>query len=399
MNKFFIVFFHTYKKHIVSRAFVVSTLITLGLIYALSTTGRATSEAEKQNIKTVGFIGETSIENRLQNELVKNESATKLIKYKDEKQAKDDANWGKINAYVLVKPQTFETNYFAKELVDQQLMRDLQTGMNSIKKEETYKQLSLSKKDTDRINENVTFIKTPLGEKAKSEDEINQSLIIVFALLFIIYATVVFYGSAIAYEVASEKSSRIMEILITSVSPITQMFGKILGVALVGITQYVIFFIGGRFSFYHTTINLSKVPKETFIYAFIFFLLGYFLYASILATLGSIVNRIEDIHQTISPINVLVIIGFVLSIFGLVDPTTKLTTITSFIPFFSPMIMFLRIAILDVPQWQILLSIGILVISIIIFSIIGAKVYKGGVLLYGKTSFKNLKRAFSVHKK
>lgn len=137
-----------------------------------------------------------------------------------------------------------------------------------------------------------------------------------------------------------------------------------------------------------------------YIYAIVFFLLGYFLYATLAAMLGSLVSRIEDVNQLIMPMTMLIVIAFVIAMTGLGMPESTLITVTSYIPFFTPMIMFLRIGMLNIPFWEIGLSIGIMIVTIALFAALAARVYKGGVLMYGKSgSLKDFKRAINLSKK
>src|SRR5690625_6706802 len=101
---------------------------------------------------------------------------------------------------------------------------------------------------------------------------------------------------------------------------------------------------------------------------------------------GSLVSRVEDLQQLLMPMFILIIIGFFIAMFGLNVPEATFITISSFIPFFSPMIMFLRVGMLEVPAWEIALSIGILIGTIVILGLIGARIYRGGVLMYGPRS-------------
>src|SRR5699024_5543126 len=152
----------------------------------------------------------------------------------------------------------------------------------------------------------------------------------------------------------------------------------------------------GIFSYF----GIQDTSPSLFIYAVVFFLLGYLLYATLAAMLGSLVSRVEDVQQLILPMTFLIMIAFFIAMFGLNMPASKLVVISSYIPFFSPMLMFLRVGMVDVPVWEVALSIGILVASIIVLAILGAKVYKGGVLMYGRTSsLKDLKKAMALSKK
>lgn len=105
-------------------------------------------------------------------------------------------------------------------------------------------------------------------------------------------------------------------------------------------------------------------------------MLGYFLYATLAAFLGSVVSRIEDVQQTITPMTLLVVAGFMIAMFGLNAPDAGFITVTSFIPFFTPMIMFLRVGMLDIPFWQAAVGIGITLLTIVILAVIGVKFIK-----------------------
>src|SRR5690625_5133199 len=116
--------------------------------------------------------------------------------------------------------------------------------------------------------------------------------------------------------------------------------------------------------------------------------------------LGSLVSRVEDVQQLIMPMVFLVIIAFFIAMFGLSVPDSKFVTISSYIPFFTPMVMFLRVGMLNIPAWEIVLAIGLLVVSIILLGILGARVYKGGVLMYSRSSlFKDFRKAMALSKK
>ena len=218
------------------------------------------------------------------------------------------------------------------------------------------------------------------------------------------------YANMIATEVATEKTSRVMEVLISSVSPVQQMFGKILGIALLSITQMILFFGVGYLAVkgslsdmnegFFSVMGFGDTRISTIIYAMIFTLLGYLLYATLAACLGSIVSRVEDVQQAVTPMMLLIVAAFMLAMFGLGDPSATYITVTSFFPFFTPMLMFLRVGMLDVPFWEVSLSIIILVASIVVLAVFGARVYKGGVLMYGSSkSLKNIKRALQLTRK
>jgi ABC-2 type transport system permease protein len=303
-----------------------------------------------------------------------------------------------------------EAVYKANSITNSLTTFNLQQSLQQLKVTIATAQIGLTHKEVQQLYEPVIFNIVTLEKNAKTEEELNSARGLVYIILFMIYITVIMYANMIAMEVATEKSSRVMEILISSVSPVTQMFGKILGIALLSMTQFTILLVIGYQSIKMNLSNLNNgmfqflgfkhLPVSTIVYAIIFFLLGYFLFATLAAVLGSLVSRIEDVQQMVTPMTLLIVIAFMIAMFGLGNPANSFITITSFIPFFAPMIMFLRVGMLNVPGWEIALGIGILVATIILLALFGAKVYKGGVLLYGKSSsFKDIIRAINVTKK
>jgi ABC-2 type transport system permease protein len=187
------------------------------------------------------------------------------------------------------------------------------------------------------------------------------------------------------------------------------MFAKILGIGLLSLTQLILLLGVGYFSIkqnldsmeggFFSVFGFGAVSVATIVYAVIFFILGYFLYATLAAFLGSLVSRIEDVQQMITPMTLLVVAGFMLAMFGLGNPDAPFVAVTSYIPFFTPMLMFMRVGMLSLPTWEPILGIAILLVSIILLAIFGARVYKGGVLMYGKTSsFKDIKKALQLTK-
>ena len=300
--------------------------------------------------------------------------------------------------------------YYSNTISDEWKHTQLLQALSSVKSTIVTQQYNLTSEQMAQIYEPASFEAVAIEENAKTAEELNQARGLVYVLLFVIYFAVIMYASMIATEVAGEKTSRVMEILISSVSPVQQMFGKILGIALVSLTQMLLFLGVGYYSIknnlsdmqdgFFSVFGFGSTSVTTIIYAVVFTLLGYFLYATLAAFLGSLVSRVEDVQTMITPMTMLVVVGFMIAVFGLNNPETGFITATSFIPFFSPMLMFLRIGMIEVPLWEIATSIALLVATIAALAVFGAKVYRGGVLLYGKgSSFKNIMKALDLTKK
>ncbi len=233
----------------------------------------------------------------------------------------------------------------------------------------------------------------------KSEDELFAASALVYVLLFLMYFTIAIYGGMIVKEIANEKSSRVMELLISAASPIQHMLAKILSIATVSLVQLSILVGVGYYSAQNSSLfnqlSLDSLSARTIIYLFVFFLLGYFLYATLLAALGSLVSRVEDAQQVTLPVILLIVAAFMISMFSLNAPTNQAVVVLSFVPFFTPMVMFLRVMLTDVSLWQVSISLILMLISISLALFVGTKFYRGGVLFYGSNPLKQLRRILS----
>lgn len=417
MNKFWIILSHTYLSRLKSKAFIITTVITLALILGLTNFQKITdlfTDGEKQadNIAVIDQTGE--LYNRLDASVGTYKDVFLLESFKgSDQEAMEAVKSGKYKGYLKLsynQNHTPEATYYAMQVAETNISGKLQQAVQQVKITIATEQAGINQQVVQQIYAPVSFEKVALQENAKTAEELNKARGLVYIMLFLIYFAVIMYGNMIANEVAVEKSSRVMEILISSVSPITQMFGKIIGVALLGLTQFALFLVVGYQSLktreaamtgeVFNYFGLSDIPISTFVYAIVFFVLGYLLFAMMAAMLGSLVSRIEDAQQIITPMTLLIVAGFMLAMFGLNTPESSLVTITSFIPFFTPMLMFMRVGMLDVPFWQIGISILIMLATIGLFAVVGARVYRGGVLLYGRSSsLKDFKKALELSKK
>jgi ABC-2 type transport system permease protein len=415
MNKFWIILLHTYINKLKSKSFIITTAVTVVLIMGLSNFENLIKVFEKGEGKKVAVIDESGeLFPILQQQILLIDQELELGLYDGTiKEAEDEVQNDQLEGVLIVTYNDAglpEAVYKANSIANSLETLNLQQSLQQVKISIATSQIGLTDEEIQQLYDPVLFEMVALEEDAKTEEELNSARGLVYIILFMIYMAVVMYANMIAMEVAIEKSSRVMEILISSVPPVTQMFGKILGIALLSVTQFSILLVIGYQSIKANLTNMengmfqflgfSHLPVSTIVYAIVFFLLGYFIFATLAAVLGSLVNRIEDVQQMITPMIILIVFVFMVSLYGLGNPDHTFITVTSFIPFFTPMIMFLRVGMLNIPGWEIALGIGILGGTIILLALVGAKVYKGGVLLYGKSSsFKDIKRALNVTRK
>ena len=415
MNKFWIILSHTYMTRVKTKMFIISTIITLLFIVGVTNIQSILKVFSNDEPNKIAVIDDT-------NEIypllkVSMENATEDIELVSTKEsevvAKELVQEGEYEALIILTlnaQKLPEANYYANNITDIGMHMELESHLQQIKIAMATGYAGIDQATLTDIYEPVVFNATALDESAKTDEELSQARGIVYVMLFVLYMAILIYGQMIATDVATEKSSRVMEILVSSAPPVTHMFAKIIGIALLGLTQvglvvgvgYAMIaskqdeLTGGIFTYF----GVQNTSVSVYIYAVVFFVLGYLLYATLAAMLGSLVSRVEEVSQMIMPMLFLIMIAFFIAMFGLNAPESTLVIISSYIPFFSPMLMFLRVGMVDVPVWEVGLSITILVGTIALLGILGARVYKGGVLMYGRSSsLKDFKKAIALSKK
>ena len=222
-----------------------------------------------------------------------------------------------------------------------------------------------------------------------------QNFFYTYIMIFALYMVILLYGQMVATNVASEKSTRAMEVLVTSAKPTAMMFGKVIASCLAGLLQLVCVF-GSAVLFYQLNkeywsnqiiASIFDMPMHLLLYMLLFFILGFFIYAFMYGAVGSTASKLEDINTSVMPITMLFIVAFMVTMFSMSSGNIDniLMKICSFIPFTSPMAMFTRIAMSTVPWYEILISVLILVGSVFGIGVLAARIYRLGVLLYGTT--------------
>jgi ABC-2 type transport system permease protein len=310
---------------------------------------------------------------------------------------------------------------------------------NSLGKEiEKQKLLEYNIQNLDSILNQIRTrveVKTNLVDETGHSKETSTGIAMVLAYLggFLMYMLVFIFGAQVMRGVIEEKTSRVVEVIVSSVKPVQLMMGKIIGIALVGLTQFMIWVIltAGAVTVVKTVVLKKTDMKEItqnlpqnimteqqtsaaatnttvtspelaefsklfdsamnqnwllIITAFIFyFITGYLLYASIFAAIGSAVDNETETQQFMLPVTIPIILGLVVSMGTMQNPESSLSFWFSMIPLTSPIVMMARIPF-NVPGWQIALSMALMVITFIAFVWMAAKIYRTGILMYGKKS-------------
>lgn len=234
------------------------------------------------------------------------------------------------------------------------------------------------------------------GEVESLGKDQMQNFFYTYIMIFALYMVILLYGQMVATNVATEKSSRAMELLITSAKPTAMMFGKIIASCLAGFIQLIAVF-GSALLFFNLNktywsdnmiiSSIFNIPVELLVYMLVFFVLGFLIYAFLFGAVGSMASKLEDVNTLVTPIILLFVLAFMVVMFSTSSGNINnaLMVVCSYVPFTSPMAMFSRIAMSIVPWYEIVISIVILIASTVGMGILAAKIYRVGVLMYGTT--------------
>ena len=254
------------------------------------------------------------------------------------------------------------------------------------------------------------------GDGTVSESSTEVATIIGMVFTILIYMFILMYGNMVMQAVLEEKKSRVVEVMVSSVKPVNLLIGKIVGIGLVGVTQLAIWAILGGLLFSGVSLFLASPEQaavmsadmgeldmegimstvmginwlEIGFYFLLFFIGGYVLYAAIFAMFASAVDSEEDTTQFMTPVTLIIVFAFFAGFYSVGNPDGPLAFWASLIPFSSPIVMMVRIPF-GIPLWEKLLSIVLLYGTFILISILAAKIYRVGILMYGKKpSFKEM---------
>ena len=408
MNKIFLVIKREFLERVVSKWFIIGTLLgpILMAVLILAPLLVAKLDTSDRKVTVVSLDNDTellaSIEKRLNNkkdpigkskyiiktQAIADEKELPQIQEKLTKEIKD----GDLNGYLLLKKtdKDYSADFFAENVSDFGTIRQLEDATSGSIIERRLSQAGMDPNQINELSKPIDIKTKKLGENGVKEDR-GQTMILGLIMMVILYTTMLIYGMTVLRGIVEEKQSRIVEVIISSISPLELMFGKIIGIGLVGLLQFTVWSIFAAVlpmalatMSIATGASLPDVPKALLIYFVLYFLLGYFLYATLFALAGSIVSNDQDAQSVQMPITMLLIIATVFSSLIIRDPNGTASIVLSLVPFFGPVLMFLRIAVQTPPVWQIILSLALMVVTIVGCSWLASKIYRVGILMYGK---------------
>jgi ABC-2 type transport system permease protein len=435
MNKILLIIQREYLSRVKKKSFLwVTFLVPIFLIgiYALViylATNSITNTSAKVNVIDQSGQFAPHLENRKQIEfdILNTDPA-------EEKQRmiKDGSK-----AILLVIPPTYQAtldvDVFSIETAGFAVQNEITNQLEAIYRKQLLEASGIDMQKLESIQPNVNLFAKELSEAGEKDSSAGAAMIISMVLAILVYLSLFLYGAQVMRGIIEEKNNRIVEVIISSVKPFQLMLGKIIGIGLVGITQFLLWIllssalmagassllvekdqieqqtsisidegnsgvevsknqsVGNKIMQNINTINFTRIIS----YFFCFFIGGYLLYSALFAAVGSAVDNETETQQFMLPITMPLLLAYMLSFAVLVnDPNGTLAVWLSMIPLTSPVAMMVRIPF-GVPDWQIILSIVLLVIGFLVTTWVAARIYRVGILMYGKkASYKELAKWF-----
>lgn len=409
MDKFLATFSLTYKNKVKTKSFMIFTGLVIVLMLLAANMNKIIDLFDDGPDK----VGVVSSDNEIY-KVIKSqgdqldEGAT--FKKVSEKQAKTQVQNEKLDKAYIIKmtdDNKLSGKILSKDTVSEQQKQKLKASLSTIQTQRVAANLNLSQGELKQLQSQSKVTSEVIADKASnsnlSEAQKGFNTIMVYAGLMLIFFIVFNYASQVAMEIATEKTSRVIEMIITSVSPVTHILAKISGVIAVAFTQIIIFVAAGLICFFVFDISdmlkgfkiePNELTMQISIVGIVSLIIGILSYIILAAILGSITARIEDINQALMPMTLFSMIAFYISLFSVMNPDTMLTKITSFIPLLSPFVMFVRSASPDVAVWEIIVSVILSIITIFILLWIAVRSYKNTILSFDKGFMNAMKRIF-----
>jgi ABC-2 type transport system permease protein len=403
MKDLLVVMKFTMKDMIKRKSFIISTIIFLIMIVVgfnipnilKSINGEDTSD--KLVIVDEGNIFEGSLES-LKNVDTGYEIEISNAKYEE---IKEKINNDEIESAIIVEKtnNNVKIRYIVKNTTMMtNVPDDIISMMNSLYSNLQISKLGLTKSQLQSITPNFNY------ELEQTEEEkANGNVFAIMLLSIVLFYAIYFCAYQVSSSITTEKTSKIIETLVTSTSPKTIVLGKTIGIGVVGLLQLILLVGTALISakafldpeLINSILDISAITPYLGIITVIYFILGYLAYALLYALTGSTVSKPEDIQSANGPVAMLAVIGFYLSYFTMMNPTSSLNVFASIFPISSPFCMPFRIMMGLANTTDVLISIAVLIITILIIAKVAIKIYSNAILNYGtKMGIKDIMKMY-----
>jgi ABC-2 type transport system permease protein len=324
-----------------------------------------------------------------------------------------------FDGYVVLDNKTLRgesARYSGRKATAAGDMRRLETAIRNSTLAERLEGANLNPALVDSLSKSRLNLESErLTEQGRGSDASRRAnTMFAVAVAFLLYMSMILYGQMVMRGVLEEKSTRVAEVVVSSVSPETLLAGKVIGVGAVGLTQQIIWVAGTLYLGSFTAPILTRmIPNDglsstaatmpamsmpdiqiaSLLLILVFFILGYGVYSALYAAVGSTVNSEQEAQQALAPVLVLVISSALFIQPALLNPTSLLARAASMFPFSAPIIMPLRMSLVPIPAWEMAVALIGLVVAFVAVILLAARIYRVGLLMYGKRpSFSELVR-------
>ena len=294
---------------------------------------------------------------------------------------------------------TYKLRYIVRDMTMMTGMpEDLMSAINTIYTNLQISKLGLTEEQLQSLTPNFEY-----SIEQTEEQKVTGNVFAMMMLSIVLFYAIYFCAYQVSSSITTEKTSKIMETLVTSTSPRTIVLGKTIGIGLVGLIQVCAFVAVALISaklflepgMLESVLDMSQMTPYLAIITIVYFILGYFTYALLYALTGSTVGKPEDIQSANTPVAILAVIGFYLSYFTMMNPTSDLNTFAALFPISSPFCMPFRIMMGIASGTEVAISIAILAVTILIIAKVAIKIYSNAILNYGtKMSFKDMVKVY-----
>jgi ABC-2 type transport system permease protein len=422
MRRTWVVAKNEFLKRVVTRWFVVTTLLgPIALIAIFAVIGIMTAQSMESGTKTIAVLDGTG---RLAAALAaeSDEQSVFIPVTVPEDSARQAVLDGRYTGYLIIPDSALsglgQASYYSMEGgLGSMLNRRLENTIDRVIERHRLAEAQVSPEVLEILASGLDFRSVKLTAEGKDAGDAGMYAAVGFVMGFLIYMAMLIYGSVVMQGVIEEKLSRVVEVIVSSVRPFELLLGKVLGIGAMGLVQMVVWaglIMGGTLgsgfliSLFVSPTDLGltasasdeemlaamnfTVPTigvEVFVWFVLFFLVGYLLYASLFSAIGSAVEQQQDAQGLMLPIMLPIIVSIMFMQGVVENPGSTLAVVLSFIPFTSPISMVVRVAVSEVPLWEVLLSFVLLVGAFLGSIWISARIYRIGILMYGKKA--NLK--------
>jgi len=397
----------TIKDMVKRKSFIVSTLIILAMIVIGFNIPNIIESMSDENTGSKSFIvdNENIFEGNL--ELLKQMDLGFEIEIGQATydEIKDKIENGEISDAIMIEKQ--ENNVKIRYIVESTTMMDgvpemLVNTINTLYTNMQINKLGLTEAELQSITPNFEFTL-----EQTDEEEASGNVLVIMLMSIVLFYAIYFCAYQVSSSITTEKTSKIMETLVTSTTPTTIVLGKTIGIGIVGLIQMIVIVGTALISanafldpeLLNAVLDMSNITPFLGIITIVYFILGYLAYALLYALTGSTVSKPEDIQSANQPVAILAVVGFYLAYFTMMNPTSELNLFAAILPISSPFCMPFRIMMGLSNGTDIAISIGILVITILVIAKVAIKIYSNAILNYGtKMSFKDIVNIYKEKK-